>query len=36
VTTAKCLDKILAINMRMAEEEVLSGIAVRNINGASY
>ncbi|MDS1864315.1 aldehyde-activating protein [Vibrio vulnificus] len=36
VTTAKCLDKILAVNMRMAEAEVLSGIAVRNINGASY
>ncbi|MCL9782215.1 aldehyde-activating protein [Vibrio sp. S4M6] len=36
VTTEKCSEDILAVNMRMAESEVLSSIAVRKINGASY
>ncbi|MDE1514088.1 aldehyde-activating protein [Vibrio sp. dsl-7] len=36
VTTEKCSEDILAVNMRMAENEVLSSIPVRKINGASY
>ncbi|EGQ8234413.1 aldehyde-activating protein [Vibrio parahaemolyticus] len=36
ITTEKCAEEILAVNMRMAENEVLSGISVRRINGASY
>jgi len=36
VTTQKCSEDILAVNMRMAENEVLSSIPVRKINGASY
>jgi len=35
VTTEKCPDTILAINMRMAESDVLSRIPVRKIDGAS-
>lgn len=36
ITTPKCDDEILAVNMRMAESDVLAGIPVRKINGASY
>jgi hypothetical protein len=35
VTTQKCSEDILAVNMRMAENEVISRIPVRKINGAS-
>ncbi|CAH6999062.1 aldehyde-activating protein [Vibrio alginolyticus] len=36
VTTEKCSEDILAVNMRMADIEMLSSIPVRKINGASY
>ncbi|MCB5358807.1 GFA family protein [Vibrio lentus] len=36
VTTEKCSEDIVAVNMRMAENELLSSIPVRKINGASY
>ncbi|CAM3701776.1 hypothetical protein VA7868_00248 [Vibrio aerogenes CECT 7868] len=36
VTTEKCSEAILAVNMRMAENAVLSSIPVRKINGESY
>lgn len=36
VTTPKCDAKILAVNMRMAENETLATIPVRKINGAAY
>ncbi|CAK3916250.1 hypothetical protein VCRA2120E57_500031 [Vibrio crassostreae] len=36
VTTEKCSADILAVNMKMAENEVISRIPVRKINGASY
>ncbi|MFA0016612.1 GFA family protein [Vibrio lentus] len=36
VTTEKCSEEIVAVNMRMAENELLSSIPVRKINGASY
>ena len=36
LTTQKCSEDILAVNMRIAENEVISRIPVRKINGASY
>ena len=36
VTTPKCDAKILAVNMRMAENETLATIPIRKINGAAY
>ncbi|MEZ9315023.1 GFA family protein [Vibrio lentus] len=36
VTTEKCSEDIVAVNMRMAENELLSSIPVRKKNGASY
>ncbi|WP_439146703.1 GFA family protein [Vibrio sp.] len=36
VTTEKCSEDIVAVNMRIAENELLSSIPVRKINGASY
>ncbi|ENL3533391.1 aldehyde-activating protein [Vibrio cholerae] len=36
ITTPKCDSRIFAVNMRMAENEVLSAIPVRKINGAVY
>ncbi|MBY5947657.1 GFA family protein [Photobacterium rosenbergii] len=36
VTTEKCDSNILAVNMKMAENEVLAAIPVRKIDGASY
>ncbi|NOI00872.1 aldehyde-activating protein [Vibrio kanaloae] len=36
VTTEKCSADILAVNMRMVENEVLASIPVRKINGAAY
>ncbi|MGG6371659.1 hypothetical protein ACQ5UA_18465 [Vibrio cholerae] len=36
ITTPKCDSRIFAVNMRMAENEVLSAIPVRKINGAAY
>ena len=36
VTTERCSETILAVNMRMAENEVLSTIPVRKINGVAY
>lgn len=35
-TTAECDADILAVNMRMADNEVLNSIPVRKINGAAY
>ncbi len=36
VTTEKCTKNIRAVNMRMAENEVLSRLPVRKIDGAAY
>ncbi|MGF1788629.1 aldehyde-activating protein [Photobacterium swingsii] len=36
ITTEKCSESILAVNMRMADASTLSTIPVRKINGASY
>jgi len=36
ITTEKCPDEILAVNMRMAENEILSSLYIRKIDGASY
>ena len=36
VTTEKCDSNILAVNMKMADNEVLAAIPVRKIDGASY
>lgn len=36
VTREKCSESILAVNMKLAENEVLSAIPVRKIDGASY
>ncbi|PSW16117.1 aldehyde-activating protein [Photobacterium rosenbergii] len=36
VTTEQCDSNILAVNMKMAENEVLAAIPVRKIDGASY
>lgn len=35
ITTPKCDEDMLAVNMRMAENDVLKGIFVRDIDGAS-
>lgn len=36
VTTEKCAQKMLAVNMRMAENDVLASIPVRKIDGAAF
>lgn len=36
ITTEKCDEAILAINMRMADAKMLANIPVRKINGAGY
>ncbi|CAH0539555.1 GFA family protein [Vibrio marisflavi] len=36
VTTDKCSEDIFAVNMRMAESEILSTTPVRKIDGTSY
>lgn len=34
--TEKCAEDILAVNIRMAENEIFSSIPVRKFNGATY
>ncbi len=36
ITTQECREDILAINMNMAEAEIVNKLPIRKINGASY
>ncbi|WP_431686693.1 hypothetical protein [Hahella sp. NBU794] len=36
VTTPKCPEKVVAVNMNMAPLDVLAAIPVREIDGANY